>query len=84
LYQSTGIEVACDHKRELYLLRRNINDLELTRYFMKYCKVLAEVIKLAKHCYYNKLISNSKNKIKTSWSIITSVTNTNPEKIQYQ
>jgi hypothetical protein len=75
-----GIKVSCARKRELYLLSRNIDDLELTRYYKKYCKVLTEVIKLAKHCYYNKLISNSKNKIKTSWSIIRSVTNTNSEK----
>jgi hypothetical protein len=72
--------VSCARKRELYLLSRNIDDLELTRYYKKYCKVLTEVIKLAKHCYYNKLISNSKNKIKTSWSIIRSVTDTNSEK----
>jgi hypothetical protein len=37
--------------------------------------VLSEVIKLAKYRYYNKIISNSKNKIKTSWNIIRSVTN---------
>jgi hypothetical protein len=36
--------------------------------------------KLAKKRYYNKLILKSKNKIKTSWSIIRSLTNTNLSK----
>jgi hypothetical protein len=39
--------------------------------------VLSEVIKLAKYRYYDKIISNSKNKIKTSWNIIRSVTTRN-------
>jgi hypothetical protein len=42
---TTGIKVSCFRKRELYLLSRN---LELTRYYKNYCKILKEVIKLAK------------------------------------
>jgi hypothetical protein len=79
-----GIKVSCIHKRELYLLSRNLNDSELTRYYKNYCKILTEVMKLAKQCYYNKLISNSNNKIKTTWCVIRSITNTKLEKIQYE
>jgi hypothetical protein len=47
-----GIKVSSTCKRELYWLSRNIDDLELTRYYKKYCKVFTEVINLAKHRYY--------------------------------
>jgi hypothetical protein len=73
---TTGIKVSCVLKREIYLLSRNLDDSELTRYYKNYCKILTEVIKLAKQRYYNKLISNSDNKIKTTFSVIRSITNT--------
>ena len=39
-------------------------------YYRRYCKILAEVIKLAKRKYYNKLLTHSTNKTKTTWNII--------------
>jgi hypothetical protein len=72
--------VSCARKRELYAPCRNTDNLELTRHYKKYCKVLTDVIKLAKKCYYNRLIQNFKNKIKTSWGIIRFVTNANSSK----
>jgi hypothetical protein len=39
-------------------------------YYIKYCQVLAKVIKEAKKAYYNSTILKSHNKIKTTWSII--------------
>jgi hypothetical protein len=41
---------------------------------MKYCKVLAKVIKEAKKAYYDSNILKSHNKIKTTWAIIKRVT----------
>jgi hypothetical protein len=35
-----------------------------------YCKILFNVTKAAKKLHYNRLISNSNNKMKTNWSII--------------
>jgi hypothetical protein len=74
---TTGIKVSCARKRELYKFSRESGNPELIRYYKKYCKVLTEVIKSAKKCYYNKLMLNSKNKVKTLWGIIRAVTNTN-------
>jgi hypothetical protein len=37
---------------------------------MKYCKVLAKVIKEAKKAYYDSNILKSHNKINTTWAII--------------
>jgi hypothetical protein len=68
-----GIRISCGHKRELYVLSRNTDNPKLLRYYKKYCKILSD-IKLAKKLYYNKLIINSKNKVKTTWGIIKSVT----------
>jgi hypothetical protein len=56
------------------VLSRNTDNPELLRYYKKYCKILSNIIKLAKKHYYNKLIINFKNKVKTTWGIIKSVT----------
>ena len=39
-----------------------------------YCRILSEVIKTAKKLYYNKLIINSNNKVKSIWNIVKMVT----------
>jgi Notch-like protein len=74
-----GIRISFGHKRELHVLSRNTDNPELLRYYKKYCKMLSD-IKLAKKHYYNKLIINSKNKVKTTWGIIKSVTNAKSSK----
>ena len=35
-----------------------------------YCRILSEVIKTAKKSHYDKLITNSNNKVKTIWDIV--------------
>jgi hypothetical protein len=77
---TNGIKVSCAHKIKLYMLSRNTDNPEIATCYKKYCKVLSAVIKLAKKRYYSNLISNSKNKIKTSWNIIRSITHTNHDK----
>jgi len=69
-----GIRTSCKHKRELYLLCKNNNDPLLKNYYKLYCKILSNVIKEAKKCYFGKRIKNSKNKIKTIWDITRSLT----------
>jgi hypothetical protein len=49
---------------------RQDNDPHLKLYYKKYCKVLATVIKEAKKLYYDNAILKSKNKIKTTWSVV--------------
>jgi hypothetical protein len=70
---TTG-RTSCKLKRELYLVCKNSNDPLLKNHYKLYCKTLSNVIKEAKKCYYNKLIENSKNKIKTVWDITKSLT----------
>jgi hypothetical protein len=55
---------------ELYLKYRHDNDPQLKSYYIKYCKLLTQVIREAKKAYYNSIIRNSHNKIKTTWSVI--------------
>jgi hypothetical protein len=54
-----------------------LDDLELTRYYKNYCRILTEAIKKAKHHHHNKIISNSDNNVKTTWSVIRTITSTN-------
>jgi hypothetical protein len=73
-----GIRISCRRKRELYLLYRN-NDIKFKTYYKSYCKILSTVINTAKRLYYDGLITNSKNKIKTTWNIVKSITGKNLE-----
>ena len=65
-----GIKISCKKKKELFLLCRCSNDLNLKIYYKRYCAVLSEVILTAKKLHYNKIILGSKNKMKISWKII--------------
>ena len=65
-----GIKISCINKRKLYLISRHSHDQNKKIHYRRYCKVLAEVIKLAKRKYYNNLLTNSTNKTRTTWNII--------------
>jgi hypothetical protein len=73
-WMTRGIKTSCQHKRELYLSMKTSNDPNLKSYFKTYSKILSNIIRTAKNCYYNGLILNSNNKIKTYWNIIKMVT----------
>jgi len=49
-------------------------DPKLKEYYKQYCKILTQVIITAKKHYCNNLLLNSKNKQKTAWNIIKTVT----------
>jgi hypothetical protein len=51
-------------------LCRHSNDVNLKIYYKQYCKVLSKVILAAKILHCDKIILNSKNKIKSTWKII--------------
>jgi len=70
LWITEGIKISCKQKKELFLLCRRSNDLNLKIYYKRYCAVLSKVILTAKKLYYNKIIHGSKNKMKTTWKII--------------
>jgi len=42
-----GIKISCINKRKLFLIQRNSNDPNLTKYYKGYCRILTNVIKLA-------------------------------------
>jgi len=75
-----GIRISCINKRKLYLISRHSLDQNKRIYYRRYCKVSAEVIKLAKRKYYNNLLINSVNKTKTTWNIINENINKRHEK----
>jgi len=71
---TTGIKTSCQHKRDLYLLCRGTKIPKFSSYYKTYCKILTEVIKTAKELHYNKLITNSNNRVKTTWNIVKTET----------
>jgi hypothetical protein len=69
------IKTSCKCKRQLYLLSKDCNDINLIKYYEQLCKILPRVITEAKRSKYNNQIINSTNKMKTIWNIIKSETN---------
>jgi dihydroneopterin aldolase len=61
-------------KKALYLLNKRQNNQIFRDKYKLICKKLKNSIKESKRDYYNKLMANSANKIKTTWSIIKSLT----------
>jgi hypothetical protein len=64
----------------LHVLSRTTGNPELVKHYKKYCKILSDTIKLAEKLHYNNLIINSKNKTKTTWDVMRSVTNSKSDK----
>jgi hypothetical protein len=60
----------CQFKRDLYLLVRNNNNIDLLNYYKRYTKELSKKLREDKKEYYNNMIKQSKNKIATTWNII--------------
>jgi hypothetical protein len=71
---TTGIKISCNHNKDVYLLSRDNNDINLKGYYKQYCRILSSAIKQAKRLTYNNKIINSSNKMKTTWNIIKSET----------
>jgi hypothetical protein len=71
---TAGIKISCRRKRELYLLYGNSNDSNLKNYYKLYRRIPSSVISAAKRLHYDGLIVNSKNKMKTTWNIVKSIT----------
>jgi hypothetical protein len=67
---ANGIRISCNRKRELFLLSKHSNDLNLKIYFKQYCKILTKVISAAKKLHYNRIIAQSSNKMRSTWKII--------------
>jgi hypothetical protein len=65
-----GIRLSCKHKITLYTVVKKSSDDRLKLYYKRYCTILTRVIREAKKLHYHKLISNSENKIQSTWKII--------------
>ena len=69
-WNTIGIKTSCQHKIELYLIRRDNINSKLKAHYKSCCLILSTVIKAAKQLYYNNKISKSNNRIKTTCDII--------------
>jgi protein-arginine kinase activator protein McsA len=65
-----GITTSCKHKGELYEELQKNNNATLASCYRDYSKILSRVIRKAKRIENDKLVSNSHNKVKTTWDII--------------
>jgi len=51
-----GIRLSCTRKRELYILCKNTNILQVKNYYKKYCTILKKVITEGKTIHFNNYI----------------------------
>lgn len=65
-------------KQDFYLFTKNYNALILNDHYKSICKTLEHNIKEAKGSHFNKQICNSRNKIKTMWNVLKTVTGRKP------
>jgi hypothetical protein len=65
-----GIKTSSKRKMEIYITNRKSNNSLTKNQYKSYCKILADIIKKAKRFCYDNQISNSSNKIKTTWNIV--------------
>ena len=74
-WMTNDIRISCKKKRSLYLLTRNCDNSEAILHCKHYCSILRKTAREAKRQYFNELIVNSENKVKTTWKIIKKLTN---------
>jgi hypothetical protein len=65
-----GIITSYKRKRELYKEIKNNNNATLDYYYRDHAKILSMVIRQAKITENDKLVLNSRNKVKTTWGVI--------------
>jgi hypothetical protein len=69
MWITSNIKTKCNVKRHLYLISRNSNDPNIKKIYKTYSKSLARYISKTKHLYYDMQISNSNDRIKSTWYI---------------
>jgi hypothetical protein len=68
---TVGIRTSCKRKRQLVLLCRYNNDVNMRTYYLRqYSKILTKVITAAEKLYYDRIIKNLDNKMESTWKII--------------
>jgi hypothetical protein len=75
---SSNIKIKCSIEGHLYVSCKESNNPKTQCYYRAFCKALSRNIMEAKRIHYNKLIINSKNRIKTTWYIVKSLTERKP------
>jgi len=65
-----GIKISSRHKRLLYCLIRRLPDPILLDHYKSYCRILRNVVKVAKRLHLDDIIKGSGNIPKTIWNVI--------------
>jgi hypothetical protein len=63
------IKTSCKRKRELYLIKNNMNKY-IKLHYDKYCKILNKEITSAKNMAYDNYCIKMRYKMKSTWNII--------------
>jgi hypothetical protein len=65
--------IKCCFQTDQSLINRNCKNPNIKNYYKAYCKLLSRSSIETKRSYYDKLISNSNNKIKHTWNIVKAI-----------
>jgi hypothetical protein len=75
---TSAIRISCANKIKLLLIQISRNDPKLTIYYKRYCRILTNVIKLAKKTTIKSILTCSNDKTKTTWNIVKNTLNMKP------
>jgi hypothetical protein len=77
MWITPNIKDKCNMKRYLYQISRNSNNPKIRDLFKLYSKSLAHLISQTKRFYYDQLITNSNDRIKSTWKIVKTLSDRN-------
>ena len=66
----TRIKISSQNRKDLHVLCRSNKGTKLKKNYETYSRILSDVIKIVKKLSYNKFITNSNNKAKTTWDSV--------------
>lgn len=70
-WMTIGIKTSCRNKRSLlYIKKFHTTNTNFINHVQNYCKILKNVIILAKRNFSNNCIINSSNKIRSTWKLV--------------
>lgn len=81
-WTTKGIRTSAKKMRSLIYIKKFTYNLNFLTYFKRYRKIYVNTIKLAKKVHYEKIVLNSNNISRETWSIVNALRNKSSPSIQ--
>jgi len=82
-WMTKGLQNACKKKNNLYKVFIKLKTKEAENRYKLYKNKLTDVLRIAKKCYYKKLLIDNKTSIKGTWEVLNSIIKKGLKKTTY-